>query len=121
MTLIQPKLWSTEKGDSAYWVDFDWNEASMAGMNYLGLPYSGNYDFVETEMYWPLNHMVAPKEQSLSCKDCHSRNNGRLSSLNDFYLPGRDKNALLDGIGIALVLIAGIGVLIHGTMRIFTT
>ena len=121
MTLVQPKLWSPTSGDSAYWTDFDWNEASIAGMSYLNLPYSGNYDFVETEMYWPLNHMVAPKEQSLTCKDCHTRNNGRLASLDDFYLPGRDKSGLLDGIGIAFVLIAGLGVLIHGSIRIFTT
>ena len=120
-TLIQPKLWSPEKGDSAYWVDFNWNESAKAGMDYLGLPYSGNYDFVETEMYWPLNHMVSPKEQSLSCKDCHTRNNGRLASLDDFYLPGRDKSNILDGIGIALVILASLGVLIHGIIRILAT
>lgn len=120
-TLVQPKLWSPTSGDSAYWTDFDWNEAAIAGMNYLNLPYSGNYDFVETEMYWPLNHMVAPKEQSLSCKDCHTRNNGRLASLDDFYLPGRDKSSLLDGIGIAMIVIALMGVLIHGGIRIFST
>ncbi|MBN2820559.1 MAG: tetrathionate reductase family octaheme c-type cytochrome [Bacteroidales bacterium] len=121
MTLIQPKLWSPEKGDSAYWLDFNWDEAAKAGMDYLGLPYSGSYGFVETEMYWPLNHMVAPKEQSLSCKDCHTRNNGRLASLSDFYLPGRDKSNVLDGIGIALVLFASLGALVHGSIRIFTT
>jgi len=117
-TLIQPKLWSPNKGDSAYWVDFDWDEASAAGMNYLGLPYSGNYDFVETEMYWPLNHMVAPKEEALSCKDCHTRNNGRLASLDDFYLPGRDKNKYLDIFGIAMVAMAVFGVFVHGTIRV---
>ena len=119
MTLIQPKLWSANKGDSAYWMDFDWDMANKAGMDYLDLPYSGNYDFVETEMYWPLNHMVAPKEQSLSCKDCHTRNNGRLAALNDFYLPGRDKNKYLDGFGIALVVMTLFGVLAHGSIRIF--
>ena len=119
MTLIQPKLWSENKGDSAYWLDFDWDMANKAGMDYLNLPYSGKYDFVETEMYWPLNHMVSPKEQSLSCKDCHTRNNGRLASLNDFYLPGRDKNKYLDGFGIALVVLTMFGVLIHGSIRIF--
>ncbi len=117
-TLIQPKLWSPNKGDSAYWTDFDWNEASAAGMNYLGLPYSGKYDFVETEMYWPLNHMVAPKEEALSCKDCHTRDNGRLASLNDFYLPGRDKNKYLDIFGIAMVVMAVFGVFAHGTLRV---
>jgi hypothetical protein len=50
-TLIQPKLHAEIKGDSAYWKDFDWHTASAAGMKHLELPYSGKYDFVETEMY----------------------------------------------------------------------
>lgn len=119
-TLIQPKLWSTQAGDSAYWVDFDWNESAIAGMNYLGLPYSGSYDFVETEMYWPLNHMVAPKEESLSCKDCHSRNNGRLAGLNDFYLPGRDRNKFLDISGFSMLAFILLFVFAHGALRIVT-
>jgi len=116
-TLIQPKLWSKNEGDSAYWVDFDWNEASIAGMNYLGLPYSGEYDFVETEMYWPLNHMVSKKEESLQCIDCHTRNNGRLANLTDFYLPGRDRNAFLDGFGIIVIIGALFGVVVHAILR----
>ena len=39
----------------------------------IDLPYSGKYNFVETEMYWPINHMVAPVEKSLKCTDCHTR------------------------------------------------
>ena len=119
-TLIQPKLWSVNSGDSAYWVDFNWNESAAAGMNYLNLPYSGNYGFVETEMYWPLNHMVAPKEQSLSCKDCHTRNKGRLESLNDFYLPGRDYNKYLDISGISMIAFMFLFVFAHGAIRILT-
>lgn len=42
-----------------------------------GLPYSGDYGFAETVMYWRINHMVAPKEQALSCLDCHG-DSGRL-------------------------------------------
>ncbi|WP_321297410.1 tetrathionate reductase family octaheme c-type cytochrome [Marinifilum fragile] len=118
-TLIQPKLHAEMKGDSAYWKDFDWDKAATAGMNYLGLPYSGKYGFVETEMYWPLSHMVSPKEKSLSCKDCHTRNGGRLAQLDDFYLPGRDKNTLLDSVGIALVVLAALGAIIHGALRMF--
>ncbi len=120
MTLIQPKLWSPNAGDSAYWTDFDWDKASIAGMKYLGLPYSGKYDFIETEMYWPLNHMVAPKEQSLSCKDCHTRNNGRLAKLNDFYLPGRDNNEYLDISGFLMLGFILLFVLMHGALRMLT-
>jgi octaheme c-type cytochrome (tetrathionate reductase family) len=117
-TLIQPKLWDKEEGEGAYWVDFDWNLAAEKGMDYLGLPYSGEYDFVETEMYWPLNHQVAPKEQSLKCIDCHTKNGGRLASLGDFYLPGRDQKAGVEIFGILLILGSLIGVAIHAIYRV---
>ncbi len=116
-TLIQPKLWSPNVGDSAYWKDFDWNLASQAGMDYLGLPYSGEYDFVETEMYWPLNHMVSKKEETLKCVDCHTRNDSRLANLTDFYLPGRDRSRFLDGFGIIVILGALAGVAFHAILR----
>jgi octaheme c-type cytochrome (tetrathionate reductase family) len=116
-TLIQPKLWSKNVGDSAYWKDFDWNKAAAAGMKYLGLPYSGQYDFIETEMYWPLNHMVSKKEKSLTCVDCHTRHEGRLADLTDFYLPGRDRSAFLDGFGILVILGTLLGVIIHAVLR----
>ena len=116
--LIQPRLFSPRKGDSAYWKDFDWHLASAAGMKQLNLPYSGEYGFIETEMYWPVNHMVSPKEQSVACAECHTRNNGRLASLKGFYLPGRDKNTGLDTFGRLLVIFSFVGVLIHAGARI---
>ncbi|MBT7040144.1 MAG: tetrathionate reductase family octaheme c-type cytochrome [Bacteroidetes bacterium] len=118
MTLIQPKLWDKEKGKGAYWKDFDWQIASQKGMEYIGQAYSGEYGFVETEMYWPLSHMVSPKEESLKCKDCHIRNNGRLESLSGFYMPGRDRILGLDIIGILLIIFSFIGVSIHLICRI---
>lgn len=43
------------------------------------LPYSGRYDFIETEMIWSINHMVAPVAQTLKCRACHlTGNSGRL-------------------------------------------
>ena len=54
-----------------YWVDFDWDKAARLGSEASGLPYSGKYDFVETEMFWRINHMVAPKDKALGCLDCH--------------------------------------------------
>jgi octaheme c-type cytochrome (tetrathionate reductase family) len=117
MTLIQPKLWDKEKGKGAYWTDFDWDEACRVGMEYCGLPYSGAYGFIETEMYWPLNHQVAPASEALSCTDCHTRNNGRLASLTDFYLPGRDRSAILDKVGVATIILALIGVIGHAILR----
>jgi octaheme c-type cytochrome (tetrathionate reductase family) len=115
---IQPKLYSDQKGDSAYWMDFDWATAAEAGMRTVGIPYSGEYGFVETVMYWPVNHMVAPKEHSVDCAECHTRENGRLAELNDFYLPGRDRNVFLSTAGSWLFILSLIGVIAHGALRI---
>jgi octaheme c-type cytochrome (tetrathionate reductase family) len=117
MTLVQPKLWDKEKGKGAYWVDFDWNESIKKGMEYIGQPYSGAYGFVETEMYWPLNHQVSPADKALKCVDCHSRKNSRLASLTDFYLPGRDRSTFLDGFGLIAIIGAFIGVIGHAILR----
>lgn len=119
--LVQPKLFAENKGDSAYWKDFDWKTASAAGMKQVGLPFSGDYAFVETEMYWPINHMVAPKEQTVGCAECHTRDEGRLANLTGFYLPGRDHNKLLDGFGILAFFGALIVVFIHASIRIIIT
>ena len=116
--LIQPKLHAPTKGEGAYWKDFNWDVASRLGMDYIDLPYSGKFDFVETEMYWPLNHMVAPANESLSCVDCHTRNNGRLATLTDFYLPGRDFSPVAETAGVSLILASIIGVLFHAFCRI---
>lgn len=61
-----------------YWKHMDWQKAITDGMAASELAYSGSYGFVETHMYWRVNHMVTPKEQALKCTDCHS-NNGRLN------------------------------------------
>lgn len=50
---------------------FDWNTAAELGMKNIDLTYSGKQGFVETEMYWPINHMVVSGEDALSCTDCH--------------------------------------------------
>ena len=65
--LIVPKLWG------GYWKHFDWNKAAEEGMKIAGLPYSGEYGFVKTEMFWKVNHMVSPKDEALGCKDCHGK------------------------------------------------
>ena len=116
--LIQPKLYAQNKGDSAYWVDFDWKTASEAGMRRVGLPFSGDYGFVETVMYWPVNHMVSPKTEVLQCADCHTRDNGRLAKLTGFYLPGRDYNKSLDNFGLIALILALGGIVTHAAVRI---
>jgi hypothetical protein len=59
--LVQPKLYAPAAGQGAFWKDFDWDSASREGMKAAGLPYSGRHAFVETTMYWPVNHMVTPR------------------------------------------------------------
>lgn len=116
--LIQPKLYAPQKGDSAFWMDFDWHLASEAGMKRVGLPYSGKHLFVETEMYWPVNHMVAPKEQTVSCDQCHVRDNGRLAALAGFYMPGRDRNGMVDLLGNLLMFGSLLAVVLHALARV---
>jgi len=43
-------------------------------MKETGLPFSGEYGFAPTEMYWRINHMVAPAAMALGCLDCHGDN-----------------------------------------------
>ncbi|ANT65907.1 MULTISPECIES: tetrathionate reductase family octaheme c-type cytochrome [Prosthecochloris] len=116
---VKPILYG-EKGSGAYWADFDWDVAIQKGMDNAGLEYSGSYDFVETEMYWPLSHMVSPKEESLGCIDCHARN-GRLGNLAGFYLPGRDYNLLVEIVGFSLIALTLLGVSVHGVLRFVST
>ena len=105
------------KDEDAFWKTFSWDRALRAGLQAVGMEYSGDYGFVDTEYYWPVTHMVAPKERSLGCDDCHSRD-GRLRDLPGFYMPGRDRNPWLDRIGWLAVLGTVGGVSLHGLGRI---
>lgn len=118
--LIQPKLYAPEKGEGAFWKDFNWVTASEVGMKDAGLPFSGKVSFIETEMYWPINHMVSSKEQSVKCNECHTRKNGRLAKLTGFYMPGRDYSSLVDIAGNWLIVLTFLGILTHGLLRIIS-
>ncbi|MEW6240355.1 MAG: tetrathionate reductase family octaheme c-type cytochrome, partial [Chloroflexota bacterium] len=76
------------KDEFAYWGNYDWNKSIAFGMEYAGLPYSGEYAFVRSVMYWPITHMVAPASEALVCKDCHTAEGGRL----DFAALGYDED-----------------------------
>ncbi len=64
-------------GKGGFWSEFDWPSALRLGAQDNGLPFSGEYGFAETWMFWPSTHMVQPAENALQCDDCHSEN-GRL-------------------------------------------
>ena len=66
--ILVPKLY----GPTGFWKTNDWNAAFKEGMASVNLTYSGEYAFAETESWWKVNHMVAPKEAALKCKDCHA-------------------------------------------------
>jgi len=116
--LIQPKLFGDKSGEGAFWKDFDWVRSSEVGMKDVNLPFSGKMSFIKTEMFWPINHMVSSKDKAVQCTDCHTRNDSRLVSLNDFYMPGRDYSSIVEYTGSGIILITFFGVIIHGAMRI---
>lgn len=102
--------------DTALWTNYDMPKAIAEGMRVAGLPYSGKFAYVKTEMSWPITHMVAPKEDALTCAHCH-KPGGRLDQVEGIYIPGRDQNRLLDAAGFGIALLALLGVLGHGGLR----
>ncbi|MBK7422794.1 MAG: tetrathionate reductase family octaheme c-type cytochrome [Propionivibrio sp.] len=112
-TLVKPHTAGND--DTGYWKNLVWDKAVETGMKDAGLPFSGKVDFVKTEMFWPITHMVAPKENALACVECHSKN-GRLAGIQGVYIPGRDANKLIDTIGWGIALLALLGSLGHGLM-----
>jgi len=116
--LIQPKLFADNKGEGAFWKDFDWYRASEIGMKDVNLPFSGKISFIETQMNWLINHMVSEKEKSVQCIECHTRNNSRIANLKDFYIPGRDYSSFIEFSGKSLLVLTFAGVVVHGFLRI---
>ncbi|RLC17952.1 MAG: cytochrome C, partial [Deltaproteobacteria bacterium] len=57
-TLAAPML----SGKNGFWTTFDMNDAIKHGHKALGIPYSGEFDYVKTVYAFPITHMVAPKE-----------------------------------------------------------
>ncbi len=88
--LVVPHLF----GPDGYWKTFDWVSAARIGMESAGLQFSGKVGFVETHMSWPINHMVAPKEQALSCTSCHGKKGERRL---DWKLLGYGKDPITRG------------------------
>ncbi len=97
--------------EDAYWRGLDWTKAVAAGAKAAGQNYSGHHDFIDTVMYWPLAHMVAPAENAVKCGQCHQKE-GRLAQVAGFYLPGRDANPWVNRVGYAAVALAFLGVFV---------
>ena len=116
-TLVKPHTAGND--DTGYWKNLVWDKAIETGMKEAGLPFSGKVDFLETEMFWPITHMVAPKEKALACSECHSKN-GRLASIDGIYIPGRDVNRWVETLGWGMALLTLLGSVGHGIVRILS-
>jgi octaheme c-type cytochrome (tetrathionate reductase family) len=73
--LITPLI--TEEAETSFNKSYDWDTAAREGMKINGLKYSGEYGFVDTLMYWRINHGVVPGNKALDCLECHGHN-GRM-------------------------------------------
>jgi hypothetical protein len=114
-TLVYTQVWGPNT-DTALWTNFDWQKAISTAMAKAGRPYSGEFGFVDTYMYWPTTHMVAPKEEAVKCRECHSEG-GRLEEVEIPYMPAAGKTKQLDLISILAVLATLTGVLGHALFR----
>ena len=117
-TLVYMELWGNN--DTSLWGNYDFAKAIKVGMEKYNLPYSGEYDFIKTVSYWPINHMVSPKEGALSCNECHARK-GRLKDIEGIYMPGTGQHNWLDLIGLLAILGTLGGVLIHALLRLISS
>ncbi|MHC0053080.1 tetrathionate reductase family octaheme c-type cytochrome [Actibacterium sp. D379-3] len=116
--LVYSHVWGPDT-DTAFWTNFDWGKAINAGMAAAGAEYSGEYGFVDTYMYWPITHMVAPAEDALDCAECHARD-GRLADLAGVYMPGTGTGSPGGLIGRVMLLAAIAAVLAHAMIRKFS-
>ena len=116
-TLLVPLL----SGPKGYWKDMNWNRALTLGNAAVGVPFSGEFDFVKTTYVYPTTHMVAPKDNVVNCTECHIDQDSRLAGITGVYMPGRDRFQLLCALGWIAVLGAFFGVCLHGVGRVFTS
>ncbi|MCG5512334.1 tetrathionate reductase family octaheme c-type cytochrome [Ectothiorhodospira shaposhnikovii] len=118
-TLLVAHLFGRD--ENAFWRGYDWDAALASGMatarrtGQTEAGFSGEYGFVDTRMYWPVNHMVAPREDALSCESCHSVD-GRLADLPGVYIPGRDRHPW-EPFGWLAVWLTLLSVVAHGLGR----
>ncbi len=106
------------KSKTAYWKNFDWQKSITYAMEYMNEPYSGKFDFVDTEMFWPITHMVAPSEDAVECQSCHQKES-RLADVPNIYLPGGQKEWGFN-IGLIMLIATALGVFGHALIRIFS-
>jgi octaheme c-type cytochrome (tetrathionate reductase family) len=117
-TLVYAHLWGED--DASYWGNYDMGKAIAKGMADFNLDYSGEYGYIQTLSWWPITHMVAPKEDALTCDACHTPVASRMEGVDGVYMPGRDHTVWLDILGTLLVGGTFMGIIIHGLIRFFS-
>ncbi|MDH5456285.1 MAG: tetrathionate reductase family octaheme c-type cytochrome [Gammaproteobacteria bacterium] len=95
--IMVPHLFGMSGGPNPYWARYDWDLALLDASAITGQPYqSGDYGFVDTEMFLSINHEVAPAEQAwgmdANCGDCH------LSGQIDWAALGWTNDPAIDGV-----------------------
>lgn len=103
--------------DSSLWSNYDWPKALKFASEGSGIPFSGQFDFIETRMYWPITHMVPKADQALTCDACHA-SESRLAGIGGIYMPGHSANPWLNRIGWLVVALTLAGVILHGLVRV---
>ncbi len=103
------------KSDTAFWTNFDWAKSLQAGADYVGDDYSGSYGFIDTYMYWPITHMVAPARDALDCVECH-KSDGRMAMIAGVYVPAGGMG-LGGKLGILIFVLGALGVVGHAALR----
>ncbi len=116
--LVYTHVWGPST-DTAFWTNFDWGRAIEAGMKAAGVEYSGEFGFVDTHMYWPITHMVAPADKAVKCGQCHAED-GRMQGLAGVFLPGTNSMSWVGLLGRLMVLATMAGVLLHIVLRLFS-
>ena len=102
--IMVPHLFGSAGGPNPYWAKFDWDLALQDAAAITGQPYtSGDFGFVDTEMYLTVNHEVAPKEMAYGfggdCGDCHFDDKIDWEALGwTTANPGEDPDPVADGI-----------------------
>lgn len=116
--LVYTNVWGPET-DTALWTNFDWQKSITAAMEKAGKPYSGEFDFVDTYMYWPTTHMVASSDKAVECQECHAEE-GRLKDVDIPYMPAAGKTRIIDMLSIIAIAATILGILGHAIIRLFT-
>lgn len=116
--LLAPML----SGEDGYWTTLDWPSALRRGMEVLNLPFSGDYEFIESRFLYPVHHTIPPKDMALGCDDCHHRvgdgTGSRMAGVEGVYVAGRGDLLDVTKYAWALVLLTLIGAVLHGITRI---